>query len=117
MKIDAIIVTDLVERSHSDGHLDAVLAVHVRGFGPHGAAGCRVSVSAGTLSDQLLPHREQHATVSSYTTTVTQWAQCVRDRSDQKIPKLEQKHLIEKKTCLIAKICLRLPPPRHIQLE
>lgn len=81
-KIDAIAVTDLVERSHSDGHFDAVLAVHVRGFGPHGAAGWRVSVCPGTLSEQLLPHRDQLGTVSSYTTTVTQWDQCV-----QKIPK------------------------------
>lgn len=87
-------LTDLVERSHSDGHFNTVLAVHIRGFGPHGAAGWRESDCPGTLSEQLLPHREQHGTVSGYTTTVTRWAQCVR-----KIPKLggEKKYLIEKK--------------------
>lgn len=37
--MDDIVLTDLVERSDSDGHFDTVLAVHVWGFSPHGAAG------------------------------------------------------------------------------
>lgn len=33
-----LVPTNLVEWPDSDGHSDAVLAVHVWGFGPHGAA-------------------------------------------------------------------------------
>lgn len=50
--------TDLVERSDSDGHFDAVLAVHVWGFSPHSAAGGHQHCQTVRLSDRL-SHREQ----------------------------------------------------------
>lgn len=37
-KMHDLVLTDLVEWPDSDSHSDAVLAVHVWGFGPHGAA-------------------------------------------------------------------------------
>lgn len=43
----ALFFTDLVERSHSDGHFDTVLAMHVRDFGPHAAAGRCLSWDTG----------------------------------------------------------------------
>lgn len=75
MITNCVFLTDLVEGSHSDGHFDAVLAVPVRGLGPHGAAGRRPSWDTERSVD---PRGEPGWTVSSYMTTAAHRAQRVR---------------------------------------
>lgn len=48
----AFISTHLVKRSHPDCHFDAVLSVHVRHLGPHGAGVC-----PGAKQTGLRPHK------------------------------------------------------------